>query len=116
MSAITFSGITFTGTPDKDDVRAASLGVLKYNADQLASDPKFNPLDTGPAALKTSYLSVLLSSVNSIHNGYIAQSKTPSGIADIGFTEEEQKMMLGNLASRLLTGESKALIIADTVS
>lgn len=117
MSAITFSGISFTGTPDTDDIRAASLCVLKYNSDQLATNPNFTPLAVTPSAtLKTNYLTVLLVSVTSIHNGYIAQSKTPSGIADIGFTAAEQQTILGNLASRLLGGEPKATIIADTVN
>lgn len=117
MSAITFSGINFTGSPDSDDSRGAALAVLKYNADQLALNPNFVPLATTPAStLKTNYLTILLSYVTAMHNGFVAQSKTPSGITDIGFTAAEQQTMLGNLASRLLGGESKATIIADTAS
>ena len=117
MSAITFSAINFTGVPDADDKRAAFFAITAYNAQQTAANPAFVPLATTPASsLRTNYLFVLLQSVTSVHNAYVSQSQTPSGMKDVGFTESDLQTIHTNLTNRLVAGESKDSIINDTLA
>ena len=75
MSAITFTGIDFTGSPDDNDTAAAQLIVDNENARRAAQEPPETPLpDSTGAELKASYLTILLEIVTNAHASYSKQA------------------------------------------
>lgn len=116
MSAITFSGITFSGTPDADDILAAKVEVAKENAFQIAVNPAFTPLAITPApTLKASYITTILNRITRTHLDAITQAKG-RGTLDAYFSSAEIASIVANLVSRAAGGEATSTIVADTVS
>ena len=113
MSAITFTSLTFTGTPDASDTLAAQFMVRLENARRALLDPPGTPLPSATGAqLKTSYLTVLLQIVTLAHESYIAQATVDSA----RFTQAQTDQIKFNLNARLDAGETAANIVTDTAS
>jgi len=114
-SAITFTSLTFTGTPNADDSLSARYVVDREKKGLTAFLPPGTslPTDTG-ANLKASYITVLLAIVTSFHSDSIAGSKTSTGLQVGGFTQTQLDQISANLLSRLNAGEAATSIIADT--
>lgn len=116
MSAITFSGITYSGTPDSDDAVAAKVAVAQENVFQLSLNPAFTPLAISPAAtLKASYLTVILNRITRLHQEMIKIAKLSSTL-DQYFQRSDIDQIIVNLVNRAAGGESAASIITDTAS
>lgn len=116
MSAITFTGLNFTGVADADDVRAAKHSVLQRNIELSRLDPPGSPLPLATnAELKASYLSILLEDVGRAHLGRIGASKIPPRLDDY-FSRPQIEEIIANLVTRSQNGEDPATIVTDTAS
>ena len=115
MSAITFTSLNYTGTPDADDQRAARYIIDQENARRAALDPPGTPLEKTPgSALKANYLHLLMDDVlTNAHLSYIGQA---NDAANDGFTDAQVDQIKANLKDRLDAGEDPAAIVADTAS
>lgn len=83
MTAITFTGLNFTGTADDFDTGAAKSIVTQENDRRALLVPPLPPLAMATGAqLKTSYLELLLERVKQIHLSYIEQVAEESLRAD----------------------------------
>ena len=113
MSVITFSSLTFTGTPDAEDLRAAKWRIDVENERLATLDPPGTPLNKTPGGtLKTNYLSLLLrDNCQSAHVSYVTQANES---ANDGFTPGQVEEIKGNLKDRLEAGEDPAAIVTDT--
>jgi hypothetical protein len=108
--------LDFTGAPDADDTLAARQIVFIENQRRAALQPPGTPLATNTsAAVKASYLTILLQTVTSAHLSYIAQSKSRESLST-RFSDTEVQQITQNLVTRLNNGETSAAIIADTVA
>lgn len=106
--------LDFTGAPDADDVLAARQIIFLENQRRAALTPPGTPLSTAnAAAIKASYLTILLVTVSAAHSSYIAQAKAA---LNVRFTDAEIQQINQNLITRLNNGEPSASIITDTVS
>tara|TARA_R110000823_G_C15942566_1_gene500611 strand:+ start:2429 stop:2773 length:345 start_codon:yes stop_codon:yes gene_type:complete len=111
MSAITWSGATFSGTPDDADKRAAHYLVRQENARRAALDPPGTPLDSTPAAaLKASVLTIATQTLD----GWWASISDQAPRSEDGLTDADKRQILANIRTRLDGGESIASIITDT--
>lgn len=115
-SAITFTSLNFTGTPNSDDNLAARYAITVENMARSSTVPPGTPLpfDT-PGNVKASYLTILINAVTGLHNSNIVLSKGPSG-AQAVLTDAQIEQIRVNLITRLNNGESAASIIADTAT
>ena len=115
-SAITFTGLDFTGTPSSDDSNGAKSAVLRENTRRAGLIPPGTPLLVNNAAnIKASYLIVLLDKITSVHADNITQSKSDSGFEQV-FTPGQIDQIKTNLLTRINGGESASSIIADTAT
>jgi len=115
-TAITWSGVTFTGTPNADDILAAQVEVAKENAYQIALNPAFTPLAITPAAtLKASYITTILNRITRTHNDAITNAKN-RGTMDSYFSAADIATITANLVSRAAGGEATSSIVTDTAS
>jgi len=113
MSEITWTGITFTGTPDNEDMRAAKYLIRMENQRRATLDPPESPLESSPPAkLKDSVLSVSGLTLNGWWKSIIEQSLKD----EYGITEEQKKSILAVIRTRLDNGESASAILADISS
>jgi len=113
MSAITWSGVTFSGTPDDDDLRAARYLVRIENAKRAAAEPPGTPLATSPAPqLKASVITILSATVDSAWDSYIEQAARDED----GITADDKRAILANIRKRLDAGEDISAIISDTAA
>jgi hypothetical protein len=111
MSAITWSGTTFSGTPDDADKRAAHYLVRQENARRAALDPPGTPLESTPvAALKASVITIATQTLD----GWWASISDQALRSEDGITADDKQQILANIRRRLDSGESIAAIIADT--
>lgn len=110
MSAITWTGITFTGTPDNEDMRAAKYLIRIENQRRDTLDPPESPLASSPPeAWKDYVLSISGLTLNGWWKSIIEQAlKDESGI-----TEEQKKSILAVIRTRLDNGESASAILTD---
>lgn len=106
----------FTGPPDADDQLAAKYIVALENKRRAALDPPGTPLpaNTG-AALKASYLLLLVEIETRAHQSYIDQAKAISAL-QADFTPAQVQTIVANLTERLRNGESAASIVSDTAA
>lgn len=109
MSTITFSSLTFTGTPDAEDVLAARHEIF------LANKQGANLPFSTAAQIKSSYLVILLSKVLSAHMVSIESARDTAAMRD-RFTDDEIRQITSNLLTRLNAGESASSIVADTAA
>lgn len=108
--------VSFTGASDADDQLAARQQVELENQRRATLTPPGTPLDVSTgAALKASYLTVLVQLLTGAHTSYIGQAKASEGLAQ-RFTDAEIQQIRTNLITRLNAGEAKSQIIADTAS
>jgi len=106
--------VTYTGSPDTDDVRAAYQAVYIENQRRAAAIPPGTPLLTDTNAnLKASYLTLLTAEAAASHVQRILLAKTQA-IAT-RFTDAELKTIFGNLIDQLNGGATVAAVIAKTV-
>jgi len=111
MSAITWSGTTFSGTPDDADKRAAHYLVRQENARRAALAPPGRPLDaTTTAALKASVLTIAEQTLD----GWWASISDQAPRSEDGLTSADKQQIFANIRTRLDNGEDIATIIADT--
>lgn len=113
--------VTFTGTPDAEDVLAARHAIFvenKLRAQRsaiLGATPE-TPLPTStPAEIKASYLSILTGRATTRHASYILEAKSEPAAKE-RFTPAELQQILANLVTRLNNGETAASIITDTAT
>lgn len=102
MSAITFTSLTYTGTPNADDVLAAQKLVREENVRRAALDPPGTPLSNVGAALKASVLVILTQNLSNWWDSYAQQAR--------------QDRSRFSLNTRLDNGESKSQILTDIAS
>lgn len=125
-SAITFGELNYSGSASQDDILAARYIVglenkrrIELNAILAAQEPPGTPIPLLPvtpaAALKSSYISMLLAIVTSSHASYIEQARGNPG-ASLVFTDAEIEQIRVNLVNRRTAGESAASIVADTAT
>lgn len=102
--------VTFTGTPDAEDVLAARHAIFVEN--KLRETPL--PF-SAPAEVKASYLTILTEKAISRHKSYILEAQSEPAAKE-RFTPAELKQILANLVTRLNNGETAASIITDTAT
>ena len=83
MTAITFTSLDFTGTPDDSDIQAAKMIINQENVRRAALETPETPLPMSTGAeLKASYLELVLDKVTRIHASYAKQAAERSLTAD----------------------------------
>lgn len=114
-STITFTGLGYSGTAGPDDILAANfaIGLEKKGITQFL--PPGTSLPTDGINLKVSYLLLATAIITAMHNTYIAQAKTDSGLIT-QLTQAQIEQIKANLLLRLNAGESAASIVADTAT
>jgi hypothetical protein len=107
--------VSYTGTPDADDVLAAYQIVGQENKDRAALTPPGTQLSTDTAAnLKASYLSLLKEEITRFHQRAILFAKSNEAVAT-RFTPAEVEQIRINLITQLNSGATTAAVIAKTV-
>jgi len=109
---ITINPNLVQGVMDAQDKRAALFIVNQRNAELQAAGQPLLAISPN-AALKTSYESILVTTVTNAHLSYIAQAATPASLQAQGFTGVELDSINAAISDRLAAGETKADILAD---
>lgn len=107
-SALTFVELDWEGAPNDFDIISAVFGVNGYNNSHDATLP-ITPM----SALKSSYITVLLSDLQSLHEGrgLRAGEETLEKM-----TNSERKSIKTLIAKRIFNGESPNDILTDLAS
>jgi hypothetical protein len=107
--------VSYTGTPDADDVLAARQVVFQENKDRAMLTPPGAVLPTSTTAeLKASYLSLLQERVMLRHQNNILFAKSDEAVRT-RFTPTEVEQIRINLMTQLNNGSTTAAVIAKTV-
>jgi len=107
--------VTYTGTPDADDVLAARQVVFTENKDRAGLNPPGSPLPSSTTAeLKASYLSLLQAQVTQRHANNILQAKSDEAVRT-RFTAAQIEQIRINLLTQLNNGATVDSVIAKTV-
>lgn len=113
--------VTFTGTPDAEDVLAARHAIflenkLRVQRSAMPGATPETPLPTSSAAeIKAGYLAILTEKAIGRHKSNILEAQSEPAAKE-RFTPLELKQILANLVTRLNNGETAASIITDTTT
>lgn len=123
---VTFSGLTYTGTPDASEVLGAKLTIARanqaiaaLNVALAAQDPPGTPLPLWPsgtnAETKASYLGIRLQDVANLHVGAVNEAASQAQLSEY-FTEAQLQTIRQNFISRRQAGETAAALVTDSAA
>jgi hypothetical protein len=112
---IVFTGLTFTGNPDADDIRAAKQTIAVENIRLAALPTPGTPWPMGTLLeTKASYMAILIARITVDHVNNITLSKSAAAFG-LRFSPADQDTVRANMIDQLNAGASVASIIAKTV-
>ena len=107
--------VTFSGTPDADDVRAARQAIFIENRNRAALNPPGVALPSSTAAeVKASYLTILTAIITDLHQQNILRGKGRDAV-QTRMTPAQLDAINANIIDALNSGTTPDAVVAKTV-